>query len=66
MNCPKCVEKLEATLINTEYEMATYYDYMFGICPHCSRKYTWIEIFKYAGLEELRNVTHDPDFEDKI
>ena len=64
MKCRKCGEKLEITLMNTEFEGMTYYDSVLGVCPRCHHKYIWTEVFEHTGSEDFQDITHDPDFED--
>lgn len=54
--CPKCGEELIASLTSdVEYRGDRLEVYFSGNCPnHCYNRYTWIELYEYAGFKNVK------------
>ena len=56
--CPNCGAELEQdecydTLFEDEY-MA---NLIAGHCPNCEKEFQWMEVYNYAGVDELEEVS---------
>ena len=55
--CPNCgaeLEQDECYNSNFESDFITYY--VAGHCPTCDKEFQWVEVYDYAGVEDIEEV----------
>lgn len=54
VKCPRCNKEIEYI---DNYDSETYddvhYEFVWGECPKCKRRYKWTECFKFDSIQDL-------------
>ena len=55
--CPNCGHTLDWTdCYDTEYESKHYYDYCYGECSHCHKKWEWTEVYVFQDVMDVEEA----------
>lgn len=56
--CPNCSEELEQDeCYDTNFEGEYVANFIAGHCPNCKKEFQWVEVYNYAGVDEIEEVT---------
>lgn len=56
--CPHCGEELiQDECYDTTFEGEYIANYITGHCPNCEKEFQWVEVYNYAGVDEIEEVT---------
>lgn len=56
--CPHCGEELiQDECYDTNFEGEYIANYIAGHCPTCEKEFQWVEVYNYAGVDEIEEVS---------
>jgi hypothetical protein len=56
--CPNCGEELtQDECYDTHFEQEYIANFIAGHCPNCEKEFQWVEVYNYAGVDEIEEVT---------
>ena len=56
--CPNCGAELEQDeCYDTQFGDDCITNFMTGHCPTCDKEFQWVEVYDYAGVEDIEEVT---------
>lgn len=56
--CPHCDEELvQDECYDTHFEEEYIVNYIAGHCPMCDKEFQWVEVYEFAGANEIEEVT---------
>lgn len=55
--CPNCGAELEQDeCYDTQFGDDCITNFMAGHCPTCDKEFQWVEVYDYAGVEDIEEV----------
>lgn len=56
--CPNCGEALEQDeCYDTNFESDYIINLFAGHCPTCDKEFQWVEVYEFAGVDGIEEVT---------